>query len=66
LVRKSSTSVQTELAAEAHITGGKFLLEEQELKTEKFLICSRETRKLAVSERKGMKGFKEKVNLNKK
>jgi hypothetical protein len=48
-----STSLQTTLAAEAHLAEGQFLLEEQTLNIEKSLIYRRGTRRPAVSKTEG-------------
>jgi hypothetical protein len=44
-------SLQTTLAAEAHLAEGQFLLEEQTLNKEKSLMYREETRRPAISKR---------------
>jgi hypothetical protein len=51
LVLNMSTSVQTK-AAEAHLTEGQFLLEQQMFNIEYSLICIAGTRRPTVSERR--------------
>jgi hypothetical protein len=46
-------SLQTTLAAEAHLAEGQFLLEEQTLNTEKSLIYRTGTRRPTVSKTEG-------------
>jgi hypothetical protein len=48
-----STSLQTKLAAEAHLAGGQFLLEDQTLNIKQYLICRTETRRPTVSKTEG-------------
>jgi hypothetical protein len=50
LIGNTLTSLQTILAAEAHLTEGQFLPDEQILNTEKSLIYRAGTRKPTVSE----------------
>jgi hypothetical protein len=52
-VPNMSTSLQTTLAAEAHLAEGQFLLEEQTLNIEKPLIYRTGTRRPTVSKTEG-------------
>jgi hypothetical protein len=49
LAPNTSTSLQTVLAADAHLAGGQFLHEEQTLNKAKFLIYRAGTRLPAIS-----------------
>jgi hypothetical protein len=53
LTPNASTSLQTTLAAEAHLAEGQFLLEEQTLKNAKSLMYREETGRPAISKTEG-------------
>jgi hypothetical protein len=64
LVPNTSPSLQTRLAAEAHLAEGQFLLEEQKLNIDECLVCQAETGR-PDSFQKGSVEFRTKRNLNK-
>jgi hypothetical protein len=61
-----STSLQTTLAAEAHLEDGQLLLEERTLNKEKSAIYRTEPRRPTVSKKKKKRQYRAKVNVNKK